>query len=138
MLWSMGSQRVRHDWATELSWTEPSTKRKTCFLCIYVVILFFYNFLNSIGYGIANEHWRHSKYEIKQVIHSWHNFLHSGQVLHFSLDYHLLTYKLPIHFFILHFKLTTESSSNLFCLCTTALYFLTLIFTWWLVLDLMI
>ena len=23
MLWSMGSQRVRHDWATELNWTEP-------------------------------------------------------------------------------------------------------------------
>ena len=22
MLWSMGSQRVRHDWATELNWTE--------------------------------------------------------------------------------------------------------------------
>ena len=24
MLWFMGSQRVRHNWATELNWTEPS------------------------------------------------------------------------------------------------------------------
>ena len=23
MLWFMGSQKVRHDWATELNWTEP-------------------------------------------------------------------------------------------------------------------
>ena len=26
MLWFMGSQRVRHDWATELNWTESSLK----------------------------------------------------------------------------------------------------------------
>ena len=25
VLWFMGSQGVRHDWATELNWTEPST-----------------------------------------------------------------------------------------------------------------
>ena len=25
VLWFMGSQRVRHDWATELNWTEPMT-----------------------------------------------------------------------------------------------------------------
>ena len=26
VLWFMGSQRVRHDWATELNWTEPDHK----------------------------------------------------------------------------------------------------------------
>ena len=28
MLQSMGSQRVRHDWATELNWTEDTAARK--------------------------------------------------------------------------------------------------------------
>ena len=26
VLWFMGSQRVRHDWATELNWTEPNNR----------------------------------------------------------------------------------------------------------------
>ena len=30
VLWFMGSQRVRHDWATELNWTE------SCFMCVSV------------------------------------------------------------------------------------------------------
>ena len=29
VLWFMGSQRVRHDWATELNWTELNTNSKT-------------------------------------------------------------------------------------------------------------
>ena len=28
VLWFMGSQRVRHDWMTELNWTESSVKRE--------------------------------------------------------------------------------------------------------------
>ena len=27
VLWFMGSQRVRHDWATELNWTEPYNRK---------------------------------------------------------------------------------------------------------------
>ena len=34
VLQSMGSQRVRHDWATELNWTELSTSYFKCFLTI--------------------------------------------------------------------------------------------------------
>ena len=34
MLWFMGSQRVGHDWATELNWTELM-KRVFCFICLF-------------------------------------------------------------------------------------------------------
>ena len=30
VLWSMGSQRVGHDWATQLNWTEPITWQNHC------------------------------------------------------------------------------------------------------------
>ena len=32
VLWSMGSQRVRHDWATELNWTDTDRKEISGFL----------------------------------------------------------------------------------------------------------
>jgi len=32
MLWFMGSQRVRHDWATELNWTELNCMDSECIL----------------------------------------------------------------------------------------------------------
>ena len=40
LLWSMRSQRVRHDWATELNWTERMNKRthvkkRKLYFCIY-------------------------------------------------------------------------------------------------------
>ena len=31
VLWFMGSQRVRHDWATELNWTVLIVKRRSCY-----------------------------------------------------------------------------------------------------------
>ena len=30
MLWFMGSQRIVHDWVTELNWREPTEDQKTC------------------------------------------------------------------------------------------------------------
>ena len=40
MLWFMGSQRVRHDWATELNWTEQSMKRLlSSHLCEHLLLL---------------------------------------------------------------------------------------------------
>ena len=35
VLWFMGSQRVRHNWATELNWTERSLNNKCCSGKIY-------------------------------------------------------------------------------------------------------
>ena len=37
VLWFMGSQRVGHDWATDLIWWEKVTKT---FLCIYIFLRF--------------------------------------------------------------------------------------------------
>ena len=40
VLWFMGSQRVRHDWATELNWTEQSMKGLlSSHLCQHVLLL---------------------------------------------------------------------------------------------------
>ena len=39
MLQAMGSQRVRHDWATELNWLEGGSKRSYCNLCQRVFCL---------------------------------------------------------------------------------------------------
>ena len=41
MLWFMGSQRVRHDWATELNWTETNTCSEVCLASQYEVCCFY-------------------------------------------------------------------------------------------------
>ena len=45
VLWFMGSQRVRHDWATELNWTEPKEK----------YILKFFSFCRIIFWAVCKQ-----------------------------------------------------------------------------------
>ena len=40
----MGSQRVGHDWDTELNWTEPSPH---CILCLFYMIYLLFCFINN-------------------------------------------------------------------------------------------
>ena len=46
VLWSMGSQRVGHDWANELNWTELTGVRKCSnFILLHVAVQFFQHHL---------------------------------------------------------------------------------------------
>ena len=49
VLWSMGSQRVRYDWATKLNWTEHNR-----LICLKAPVLYF--FLYSYSYLMISQH----------------------------------------------------------------------------------
>ena len=50
MLWSMGSQRVWHNWATELNWTEPALQ------CGYVTVLSIFFNTCSCNQAVKRSH----------------------------------------------------------------------------------
>ena len=49
VLWFMGSQRVGHDWATELNWTEWCPEEMVSFLLSF--LLLFHKFMRFYKYG---------------------------------------------------------------------------------------
>ena len=62
VLRSMGSQRVGHDWATELNWTEPSC----------------WGFSFALGHGVSPQSWSSAVQPLLQHLPSCWDFSHLG------------------------------------------------------------
>ena len=84
MLWFMGSQRVGHDWVSELNWTEPVWRQEDKFSMnwdwgddlgmipvhyIYCAFYFYYYYINSTSdhQTLDSEGWGPLGYSVKSL-----------------------------------------------------------------------
>ena len=63
VLWFMGLQRVGHDWATELNWTEKQYNINI-YVCVYILGWFYYIAINSLSERLSNLHLKECRMRI--------------------------------------------------------------------------
>ena len=99
VLWFMGSQRVRHDWVTELNWTE-------CIMMLNIFSCTVYIFFGDVAIKIVPIFYLSCSFQLK---YNWFTvlcyFLVYGKVIQIDID---------IFFFILFYSMVYYRILNIF------------------------